>query len=293
MKRYLIVLDVCLILLAAYLVVQAGYRMAALGLPPQTTDPRSNQSLQAPVSSAIQSLGTYDAIVTRNLFGNPQAPADQPAGSFDLSRLENTTLALKLWGTVSGRATGSYAVIEDEALRKQQLYQEGDRIQQALIKSILREKVILSVNGQDQVLAMVKPESQPSARPAALTIAAVERGAQPPATAEPPALPAYTIDRGEFTSAMGRFSELTQQVKLRPYMDQGQPQGVVLETIDPTSIFTRIGLQSGDIITGINGIPIASVQDALNFYRRLSASSDVRLEILRSGQKETIDYRLE
>ena len=140
---------------------------------------------------------------------------------------------------------------------------------------------------------MVKPESKTSARPAALTIAAVEPSAQPPLAAEPPAVPAYTIDRGEFTSAMGRFSELTKQVKLKPYMDQGQPQGVVLETIDPASILTRIGLQSGDIITGINGIAIASVRDALNFYRRMAASSNVSLEILRGGQKETIDYRLE
>jgi general secretion pathway protein C len=213
--------------------------------------------------------------------------------------LENTTLALKLWGTVSGSATGSYAVIEDESLREQKLYQEGDRIQQALIRSILREKVILSVNGQDQVLAMVKPEGKASAQTPAITIATAVPGeqalarVQPSPSGEPADSPDYTIDRDEFTSAMGRFSELSKQVRLRPYINLGQPQGVILEEIDPASVFTRIGLLSGDIITGINGTPIASVQDALNFYRRLSAAGDVSLDILRGGQKETIDYRLE
>lgn len=46
------------------------------------------------------------------------------------------------------RGRGSYAVIEDKKATGQNLYRVGDRVQDALIKMILREGVVLDVGGQ-------------------------------------------------------------------------------------------------------------------------------------------------
>jgi type II secretory pathway component PulC len=50
----------------------------------------------------------------------------------------------------------SYAVIEDTKLRKQTLYRVNDTVQNATVKEIHREKVILDVDGAYEVLEMEK-----------------------------------------------------------------------------------------------------------------------------------------
>ena len=72
----------------------------------------------------------------------------------DIEALQETDLQLKLWGTVTGNGQNAYAVIEDVKQRVQQLYHVEDAIQDAIVKEIHREKVILEVNGSLEVLQM-------------------------------------------------------------------------------------------------------------------------------------------
>mgnify|MGYP001117344531 CR=1 FL=1 len=89
----------------------------------------------------------------RNLFGT-RADADPETEAVDVASLEETKLDLKLWGTVSGSEDGIYAVIEDVRAREQNLYRTGDAVQKATVKEIFREKVVLTVDGKDEVLQM-------------------------------------------------------------------------------------------------------------------------------------------
>ena len=56
---------------------------------------------------------------------------------------------------------------------------------------------------------------------------------------------------------------------MRPRFEGGQPAGFVIYNIAPGSIFERIGLRDGDVITGVNGMPLASTQPAIDFYETL------------------------
>lgn len=64
-----------------------------------------------------------------------------------------------------------------------------------------------------------------------------------------------------------------------------------LNTIKPGSIFSKLGLRSGDIVQGINGSTIKSPDDILAFYEKLKSGFQVQLEIDRRGQGRTLDYR--
>ena len=74
--------------------------------------------------------------------------------------LQQTNLKLKLWGTVTGNKEEAYAVIEESGKRQQNLYRVGDSIQNATVKLILREKIVLSVNGKDEILDIEKAVSR-------------------------------------------------------------------------------------------------------------------------------------
>lgn len=68
--------------------------------------------------------------------------------------LTETTLDIVLMGTIEGPGKSSRAIILNKKDRKQDLFQTGDYIQDALVKRIERGKVILVVNGEEQVLDM-------------------------------------------------------------------------------------------------------------------------------------------
>ncbi|MFW5640437.1 MAG: PDZ domain-containing protein, partial [Thermodesulfobacteriota bacterium] len=72
----------------------------------------------------------------------------------------------------------------------------------------------------------------------------------------------------------------------------GKPDGLTLTRIRRNSIFRRLGLRNGDIITGVDGEPIESVDDALKFYNNLKSASDVSLEIKRRGRGQKMEYSI-
>jgi ankyrin repeat protein len=68
--------------------------------------------------------------------------------------LKNTDLKLRLWGTITGSNISAYAIIEDMTTRKQKLFKKGDQIQNAFVKSIFRDKVVLKVGDNLEILAI-------------------------------------------------------------------------------------------------------------------------------------------
>lgn len=99
----------------------------------------------------------YRVILQRNLFGPP--PSAKKAENVEkmsvpVEDLEETSLKIALKGTINGLEESERAIILDKKNKIQKLYQKGDGIQGAFVKEILRGRVILSHNGNDEVLDM-------------------------------------------------------------------------------------------------------------------------------------------
>jgi len=56
------------------------------------------------------------------------------------------------------------------------------------------------------------------------------------------------------------------QVRIRPHFKNGQSDGLTLSGIRSDSIFGEMGFRNGDIIVGVDGKDIESVDDALSLY---------------------------
>ncbi|MBW1822286.1 MAG: PDZ domain-containing protein, partial [Deltaproteobacteria bacterium] len=160
------------------------------------------------------------------------------------------------------------------------LYKVGDAVQNATVKMVFREKVILSVNGQDEVLEIEEIRGRSSVRRAPLTATKSRRQK-------------ITLKRSQIESSVKNVNELLKQVKIRPHTENGQAAGLMLSSIKRGSIFRRMGLRSGDIITGVNGDSLVSVDDALKIYENMKTSSNMSIEIKRRGRNRTIDYNIE
>jgi general secretion pathway protein C len=203
----------------------------------------------------------------------------------EIEALDPTTLQVALLGTVSGDAQTAYAVIEETATGEQGLYRVGDGIQNAIIKMILRGKVVLRVGDNDEVLTM--EESARSRTKAGSASSRVRRSRTVPRRST------VTVRQSEVQESLQNMNELLSQVRIRPHFRDGQPDGLALTRIKSQSIFARMGLRSGDIVKGVNGNPIETPDDVLSLYEGLKSGSQISLEITRNGEPQTINYRIQ
>ena len=100
----------------------------------------------------VKKPADYSVITRRNLFASRKDAGIKNQQVEPLTTLEQSSMEVVLMGTVSGAGGGERAVIYDKKDKKQDLFQVGDYIQQAIIKQILRGKVILNLNGKDEML---------------------------------------------------------------------------------------------------------------------------------------------
>jgi general secretion pathway protein C len=81
-------------------------------------------------------------------------------------------------------------------------------------------------------------------------------------------------------------------VRIQPHFSDGQPDGFKLSGVRPDSFFYKMGLKSGDVITGVDGKKIESVDDAFMLYQGLQSSSNIQLQIKRKGRQKNINYNI-
>ena len=226
-------------------------------------------------------MSYYNTIIERNLFNTKKENANRTK-QIDIEALKQTELKLKLLGTVTGDEKKAYAVIQEEKERQQNLYKIGDTIQQATLKAILREKIILNVNGIDEILTIEKIRSTGTRK-------TPQRTSRVRASAPRQHI---TLERSQIENAVKNMNSLMASVNIRPHKKKGKPDGLRLTRVQRNSIFSRMGLRRGDIIYGVDGEKIESVDDALTLYTKLKNASNVKLEIERRGVPKTMIYRI-
>ncbi len=225
------------------------------------------------------SARNYEIIKKRNIFGAKQRGQKEQDKVPEVEVLAPTTLKLTLLGTVAGGKGSSRAIIRDDSNKKQNIYREGDAIQGAVIRNILRGKVILRVDERDEVLTM-KEDGEGSS----------QRNYGSRSRAGKTAVKNITLEQAEIEKMMGNLSELLTQVRIRPYFRAGKTEGLIISRIGRNSVFAKLGLQNGDIIKTVNNKEIRGPDDALALYENLKSGGQMTMKIIRRGKEQEINY---
>jgi general secretion pathway protein C len=289
-QRATMIANLAFIGLVAYF--SAGLFYQILGIQLQPIEPAVTET-STPFGTkriAQKPYGAYQPILQRDLFKTNKEPVT-PVKKTDvnLENLEETKLKLKLWGTVTGDKDKSYAVIENTQDKVQNLYRVGDSIQNATLKLIYKSKVVLSVNGKDEILAMEEIKQSSSRR------RVVAGGSRVPRQTGSGGIRRQRVSlrRNMITEAIEDVSKLMTQVKITPKLgEDGQQEGLAMSNIKPNSIFRRMGLRNGDVLQSVDGQTIESVDDALKIYDSLKSADQVSVQILRRGRERTIEYNI-
>ncbi|SHH98359.1 type II secretion system protein N [Desulfofustis glycolicus] len=153
------------------------------------TGPTTTELEQTPIDPDIS------VITSRNLFGSRVGDGPNPQQQDPLEGMELSSLDVVLMGTVTaGIEEDQRAIIYDKTNGRQDLYQQGDYIQQAAVKDIMRGKVILNIDGRDEMLdiSQARQVNVPPPEPPVMPVTTIEEvigrpvGSEPAAVEQPP-----------------------------------------------------------------------------------------------------------
>jgi type II secretion system protein C len=237
----------------------------------------------------------YDAIVKRDIFNEtPQASGPAPVVEADLN--------LRLIGTSLASKSQPYAIIEDPA-GNESLYQVGEDIPNAgKLVTVEVNRAIIDRNGH-RVALEIPTSDMPAAPPSQLggamgrmpglrgIPAAIRRrlhGGAPvriekgddsddndnndnsaddnsSAKVQLKKLGPgqYEVSRAEVQQSMENPAQFFTQMRAMPHFVDGKTDGFSISQVAPGSVFDQLGLQSGDLLTSINGQPVTNPMQAL------------------------------
>lgn len=208
----------------------------------------------------------------------------------------HTSLRLKLLGTLVSEAFPEWSVasIQDVVTLKTNTYMIGDRVQGAEIVEIERLRVIIIHNNRREFIDATPGDGMGGVVAAPPPVAPVIAAAPARNEAPPQAkgLGAgvkqlsendYEIPRDEIDKTLSNLNDVAMQARIVPAFKDGVAQGFKLFSIRPDSIYTKIGIQNGDVIKRINGYDLNSPEKALEIYSKLKEASRIDIEVERNG----------
>lgn len=184
----------------------------------------------------------------------------------------------------SNNATLTLAVIEAGTERRQRLIRAGDRVGNILVKQILRDRVVL-VTDRGELIARINrvlTRSESSGGPFEFT---------PPLSVKLPPMDntkIVEVEREKLFASLGHSEDGLTQINIDPIVVYGQSIGIRISPIAPGGIFEELGLETGDIITAVNGRKITNSEQAIQFLEQIQDGGDFDISIRGSRREKEI-----
>jgi general secretion pathway protein C len=283
-RKYFWVVNFCFVTLAALLAAKTVNLFVEAAIAPAPAAPSTRFPSR---SAAPERRATLDLARLSQLTGIPLPVATEDEPKPDMSSEPvRTSLRVKLLGTlVSSTPSWSIASVLDMSNQKAQTVMTGDRVQNAEVLQIFRERVIIANNGRREYIGAEPGDGAPPP-PAIATTKSIS---EPPAgTAYGTGIKAlddnnYEVPRGEVDRALANLNDLAMQARIVPAFKDGQAEGFKLFSIRPDSLYSKIGIVNGDVIKRINGFEMNSPEKALEVYTKLKDANRIDIEVDRNG----------
>jgi type II secretion system protein C len=195
---------------------------------------------------------------------------------------------LKLLGTiVSPKAELSYAVIDWSGPAGQGIYRTRDMVAQTKIVAILRNQVVVETETGERLRLSVDEEPPTGGTPKSRPVfgPAVAFQGIPSSQNEP----IYQVPIADVVSSFSEPKTVIEQTIASPHLSEGRPDGFYLGRLRAADVLYRIGLRTGDVVKGVDGMAFEGPQDAERFLSRLSQGGRMELQISRRGQDRKVD----
>ena len=102
----------------------------------------------------------------------------------------------------------------------------------------------------------------------------------------------FELDRAAVEAELSDPEKLAKGAKVIPNYDNGKASGIKLVGIRRDSVFSQLGIQSGDVVRSINGTEVRNQAHALELLQGLKGSKSAAIEVERRGKRQKLKYRV-
>ncbi|MDD5716933.1 MAG: hypothetical protein PHW64_03945 [Sulfuricurvum sp.] len=102
----------------------------------------------------------------------------------------------------------------------------------------------------------------------------------------------YVIPRTTFERYNQNLSETFKTVKISEVSEGGKTTGFHVDAIRQGTPLALLGLQQGDIITGVDNKPLDSYAAAIAAYRSVLNRTAIKITVIRSNQPKDLEYEI-
>lgn len=237
-------------------------------LPPAASVPLAE--LQA--DSATGARGGFRELAALSVFGTP-------ARENRVVNAPETSLSWTLKGVFTNPDPSRSAAILAPQGQPEKLYRVGASLPGSVtLQEVFADRVILDRGGRLETLRLKRHDAPASAgRRSAPALPAV-------AQAEP------RVDRDAWVNDPQRFLDV---ISTNPVMEDGVLYGLEVSPARNAREFEAAGLVSGDVITEVNGRPVAEISDYRDLLAELADASSVSVSLERNGEPMNITINMD
>lgn len=215
-------------------------------------------------------LDTYHAINARNLFGGRSAPPPAPVPEISQQKL-------RLVGTNAVAGDRGFAIVEDLNKKEQDVFAKNELIfGKAKLVQILNDSIRIEVNGKVETLVLDEGSKESAGGGPAVD----EEGSD------------FVVQESELSDALGNLPLLLSQARAVPYFRNGQSIGMRLFAIRKDSLYEKLGLKNGDILTAVNDSSLSDPSQALKLFEQLKTERSINVKLERNGEQKDLHYAI-
>lgn len=275
-----------IVLLAIYLIAYAAEITWRL-IPSSATNNNASATTSTPVtthSSVANSQNGVDIeqIQRLNLFGELNKTETPKPVEQTITNAPQTRLKLVLNGVVSSSVEDQgTAIIEYRG--KQQTYSIGEKIEgtNATLSQVQTDRVIIKNAGRHETLMLTGIDfSKPSSARRNTNVVTRTSNSRP-ATPKPRSL---SSEAAEATNALrNKPSSFADFIAISPAMIDGNLVGYKVKPGKKADLFESIGLETGDVVTEINGLVLTDPSQAREAMGELRNAQSIQLTVNRDN----------
>lgn len=225
---------------------------------------------------ARRELSDYSSILERGLFGDGKAPSAGRAAA------AAETSVFTLIGTIEGESFAG-AVLQD-ATNIQAFYRINQKLPDgSMIVKVGRDRITLRrADGEKIELSIVDDTKIVNIASRGQASSGVRRLSEGK----------FMVDQREVAASTENLSQVLTQARALPFVESGKTIGFRLSEIVPGSLYEKIGLVNGDVIQRVNAEDVSDPAKFFQMYQGLKDERQISIDLLRNGQRQTLNYEI-
>jgi general secretion pathway protein C len=249
-----------------------------------------------------------EAILSRNIFNSEGKVGDEKGKQkSEGDEMSITDLPIKVLGIIyGGDPFTGIALVENTSKKVTNSFLINDQIDtDATLERIEIDRLIILRGGGRREVAMLEREDivRSTRKRGKMVKPKAGEGDRGFATDVPPesfAEPGFDRKGGNIEMSLdyknklltSDFAQVLQDAKATPNMVDGDLKGFRLDRIRNDSIYQKAGLQNGDVIEEINGIPLSDTAQAIKLLQSLRNESEIEVRYSRGGSKQNLNMKV-